>query len=212
MKMTFQAIVALAAVLLSPFALASGDAAAGKTNTAVCAACHGQDGNSPTGAFPKLAGLGEKYLTKQMLDIQSGSRSVPEMTGMLNTLSKDDIVDIAAYYNGQSRQLSGAQENDQQLVLGEQIFRAGNLETAVPACTGCHSPTGSGNTPAGYPALGGQHAQYIAKQLRAFRTGAHDAAAPTARLNDESKIMRGVAARMNDQEIDAVSNYISGLR
>lgn len=213
MKMTFHTVVAFAAaLLLSPFALASGDPAAGKTKTAVCAACHNQDGNSLVGTFPKLAGLGEKYLTKQMLDIQSGSRSVPEMTGMLTALSKQDIADVAAYYNGQSRQLSGAQKNDKQLILGEKIFRAGNLETAVPACTGCHSPAGNGNAPAGYPALGGQHAQYIAKQLRAFRTGAHDAEDPAARLNDEAKIMRGVAAHMNDQEIDAVSNYISGLR
>ena len=211
MKTTLHAAVALFAILLSSFVLAGGNAEAGKAKTVVCGACHGQDGNSATGAFPKLAGLGEKYLSKQMRNINSGARPVAEMTGMLSTLSDQDIADIAAYYNSQTRQLSGAEKNSKQLTLGEKIYRGGNLETGVPACTGCHSPSGNGNSPAGYPALGGQHAQYTAKQLRAFRTGAHDADDPTARKNDDVKVMRSVAARMNDQEIDALANYISGL-
>ena len=211
MKTTFHTAVALIAVLLSPFALASGDAEAGKAKTAACGACHGKDGNSFVGNYPSLAGLGDKYLSKQIQDIKSGARTVPEMTGMLSALTDQDIADIATYYNGQSRKPAGAEENIKQLSLGEKIYRAGNLETGVSACTGCHSPSGNGNKPAGYPALGGQYGQYIAKQLRAFRTGAHDAEDPAARLNDGSSVMRGVAARMNDQEIDAVSNYISGL-
>jgi cytochrome c553 len=211
MKTTLHTAVVLIAVLLTPFALAEGNADAGKTKTAMCGACHGADGNSAAGSFPKLAGLGEKYLDKQLQDIKSGARPVAEMTGMLGALSDQDIADIAAYYASQTRQLSGSQDNAKQLTLGEKIYRAGNLETGVPACTGCHSPAGNGNTPAGYPALGGQHAQYIARQLRAFRTGAHDAEDPTARNNDEVKVMRSVAARMNDQEIDALANYIAGL-
>lgn len=215
MKTTLHTAVVLIAVLLTPFALAEGktggNADAGKTKTAMCGACHGADGNSTAGTFPKLAGLGEKYLNKQLRDIKSGTRSVAEMTGMLNALSDQDMADIAAYYASQTRQLAGSQENAKRLALGEKIYRAGNLETGVPACTGCHSPAGNGNAPAGYPALGGQHAQYIARQLRAFRTGAHDAEDPAARNNDDVKVMRGVAARMNDQEIDALANYISGL-
>lgn len=211
MKTTLHTAVVLIAVLLTPFALAEGNADAGKTKTAMCSACHGADGNSAAGAFPKLAGLGEKYLDKQLQDIKSGTRPVAEMTGMLNALTKEDLADIAAYYASQTRQLSGSQENAKQLALGEKIYRAGNLETGVPACTGCHSPAGNGNTPAGYPALGGQHAQYVVKQLRAFRTGAHDAEDPSARKNDDVKVMRSVAARMNDQEINALANYIAGL-
>lgn len=215
MKTTLHTAVVLIAVLLTPFALAEGkaegNADAGKTKTAMCGACHGADGNSTAGAFPKLAGLGEKYLNKQLQDIKSGARSVAEMTGMLNVLSDQDMADIAAYYASQTRQLAGSQEKAKQLTLGEKIYRAGNLETGVPACTGCHSPAGNGNAPAGYPALGGQHAQYIVRQLRAFRNGAHDAEDPAARNNDDAKVMRGVAARMNDQEIDALANYISGL-
>ncbi len=212
-----QVLIVTVGGLLTVSALASGDAAAGKGKTAVCAACHGADGNSPSGAFPKLAGLGEKYLLKQMRDIRAGDpakngRAVPEMTGMLAGLSDQDLQDIAAYYDGQQRQLSGAQGDAKTLALGEKIFRAGNLETGVAACTGCHSPSANGNAPAGYPALGGQHAAYIAKQLRAFRTGAHALDDPAARVNDESQIMRGVAAHLNDQEINALADFIAGLR
>lgn len=208
--------VVLGSAMVPPAAEAGGDVAAGKGKIAVCSGCHGADGNSAVANFPKLAGLGEKYLLKQMRDIKSGNpaksgRPVPEMTGMLTSLSEQDMADISAYYSSQKRQLAGATDNSKQLALGETIYRAGNLETGVPACTGCHSPSGNGNIPAGYPAIGGQHAAYVAKQLRAFRTGAHDGQDPAARLNDESAVMRGVAAHLNDQEIDALANYISGL-
>lgn len=208
--------VVLVSASLAPAASAGGSATAGKDKIAVCSGCHGTDGNSAAPNFPKLASLGEKYLLKQMHDIKSANpakngRVVPEMTGMLAGLSEQDMADIAAYFSSQKRQLAGATNNAKQLTLGEKTFRAGNLETGVPACTGCHSPSGNGNAPAGYPALGGQHAAYVAKQLRSFRTGAHDAENPAARLNDESQVMQGVASHLNDEEIDALSNYISGL-
>ncbi len=203
-------IVGVLLLAITPFSLADGNAEAGQSKVATCTACHGADGNSPAPTFPKLAGLGEKYLLKQMQDIKAGDRKVPEMTGMLDSLSEQDLMDIAAYYDSQERQLSGAK--DVKLALGERIYRAGNIDTGVPACTGCHSPAGNGNDPAGYPALGGQFADYIAKQLRAFRTAAHDPEDPAGRLNDgDIAVMRGVAARMNNQEIDAVANFIAGL-
>jgi len=133
------------------------------------------------------------------------------MTGMLNTFSDQDLADMSAYFASKTIQMSGAKEEN--LERGERLFRGGNMETGVPACTGCHSPAGQGNAPAGYPALGGQFAQYTAKQLRAFRTGAHDAENPAARNNDgDARVMRGVAAQMSDVEIDAVANYIAGLK
>lgn len=203
-------VVLASAVLLAPLSMAAGDADAGKSKTEACVACHAADGNSPSSAFPKLAGLGEKYLLKQMQEIQSGEREVPQMAGMLDGMSEQDLADIAAYYDSQQRQLTGAKEDD--LALGEKIYRGGNLETGVPACTGCHSPTGQGNDPAGYPALGGQYPEYVASQLRSFRRGAHDPEHEEARTNDgDAAPMRGTAAYLTNREIDAVANFIGGL-
>tara|TARA_R110000822_G_scaffold187752_8_gene326571 strand:- start:2828 stop:3466 length:639 start_codon:yes stop_codon:yes gene_type:complete len=210
-KMILGFAAMLGFTLASSFAFAGGDAVAGQGKTAMCTGCHGADGNSAVANFPKLAGQGEKYLTKQLQNIKSGSRSVVEMTGMLNTFSDQDLADMSAYFASKTIQMSGAKEEN--LERGERLFRGGNMETGVPACTGCHSPAGQGNAPAGYPALGGQFAQYTAKQLRAFRTGAHDAENPAARNNDgDARVMRGVAAQMSDVEIDAVANYIAGLK
>jgi len=194
-------------------AVAAGDAAAGEKKSAVCGACHGADGNSMAPNFPKLAGLGEKYLIKQMQDVKSGARPIVEMTGLFNAMSDQDMADIAAYFTSKPMQLSGAKEIEVQvnsgikvdgLELGTKVYRSGNATVGMPACTGCHSPTGQGNAPAGYPRLSGQHSAYIEKQLRDFRAG--------NRTNDgESKIMRQVAEHMSDAEIIAVANYISGL-
>ena len=211
MRTMIVALTGIAALMLFQPTLAAGDADAGKGKVAACAACHGSDGNSAAASFPRLAGLGEKYLLKQLVDIQSGDRPIAEMTGLLTGMSEQDLADMAAFYDAQTPRLAGARDDTKSLTLGERVYRAGNLKTGVPACTGCHSPTGQGNAPAGYPMLGGQYADYLAKQLHAFRTGAHDEDDPSARQNDASKVMRGVAAQMNDQEIKAVANYISGL-
>lgn len=209
-KMILGFVAVLGFTVASPLAFAGGDATAGQTKTAMCAGCHGADGNSPAASFPKLAGQGEKYLTKQLGDIKAGTRKVLEMTGMLNAFSDQDLADIAAYYASKSIQMAGAKEEN--LERGEALYRGGNMETGVPACTGCHSPSGQGNAPAGYPALGGQFSQYTAKQLRAFRTGAHEPENDAGRTNDNVKIMRGVAANMSDIEIEAVANFIAGLK
>jgi cytochrome c553 len=180
---------------------AAGDAAAGQGKTAVCAACHGADGNSMVPNFPKLAGQGERYLVKQMQDIKSGVRVVPEMTGMLNAMSDQDMADIAAYFASQAGSIGAAKP--ELAAAGEMLYRAGNAAKGIAACTACHSPTGAGNAQAGFPALGGQHAAYTAKQLMNFRT--------ETRNNDDAKIMRQVAALLSDKEIEAVSSYIQGL-
>lgn len=211
-KILLSAVTLFSAILMMNPAVA-GDAAAGKGKVAACGACHGADGNSPAPNFPKLAGQGEKYLLKQLKDVKAGTRSIPEMTGMLDSFNEQDLADIAAYFSSKTIQMSGAKDDAELLKKGERIYRGGNIETGVPACTGCHSPAGNGNSPAGYPALGGQFAAYTAKQLRAFRTGAHDPENPAARKNDgDTKVMRGVAAHLSDIEIDALANYIAGLK
>jgi len=212
MKRSFLTIICLVVTLSATQAMAAGDATAGQSKVAVCAGCHGSDGNSMVSAFPKLAGLGEKYITEQLRYMKSGERIVVEMTGLLTASSDQDLQDMAAYYNSQPRQVSGAQEitlvgitdSDQALDYGEKVYRGGNINTGVASCTGCHSPSGNGNGPAGYPALGGQHADYIAKQLLAYRRGERVSGA-------NASIMQGVAANLSDREIKAVANYISGL-
>jgi cytochrome c553 len=200
------------ALFLTSAVWADGDADAGKQKTASCAGCHGQDGNSMIPAFPKLSGLGEKYLTAQLRHIKAGERVIVEMTGILDYMSDQDLQDMAAYYNSKKIQISGAKEitllgiNDAQKVLemGENLYRAGNIKTGVTACIACHSPSGKGNGPAGYPALGGQYAEYTEKQLLAYRSGERNSGA-------NAKIMQGVAQALTDKEIKALANYISGL-
>lgn len=214
MKNIFKPILmAISLIVAADGALAAGDAAAGEGKAGVCAACHGADGNSLAPNFPKLAGLGEKYLTKQLHDIKDGTRPVLEMTGLLDSMSDQDMADIAAFFNSKSTQLSGSNELTVQvgsgikvdgLKLGEKVYRSGNSDVGTPACTGCHSPTGLGNDPAGYPRISGQHAAYIEKQLRDFRAG--------NRVNDgDQKTMRQVAQYLTDAEIVALANYVAGL-
>lgn len=184
-----------------------GDAAAGKSLSVACGACHGADGNSAA-PFPKLAGQGEKYLYKQLHQIRDGERPVPTMAGQLDGKSDQDLADIAAYFSAQQR--TGGQTNPDLLELGAKIYRSGVASRNVAACIACHSPTGKGNAPAGFPALAGQHAQYIADQLRAYRKGYEDTA---GRTNDgDAKIMRTTAFGLSDNEIEAVSSYIAGLK
>lgn len=196
---------------LSGFTHAAGDAQAGEALTAVCAGCHGADGNSAVATFPKLAGQGESYLLKQMKDVKSGARVIVEMTGLLNGFNEEQLEDIAAYYAAQSVQVG---EADPALVeLGESLYKAGNAETGVPACSGCHSPNGEGNSVGGLPALGGQHADYTVAQLKKFQTGYRaEAPAADARMNDgDSRMMRTIAFRLKDFEMEALASYIQGL-
>ncbi|MBC3383037.1 cytochrome c4 [Pseudomonas sp. SWRI12] len=189
---------------ISGVAHAAGDAKAGEAKVAVCGACHGPDGNSMAPNFPKLAGQGERYLTKQLKEIKDGKRVVLEMTGLLTNLSDQDLEDIAAYFASQKGSVGAA---DPKLVArGEALFRGGNLEKGLPACTGCHSPDGKGNAAAGFPHLGGQHAQYITKQLTDFRKE------EGGRANDgDAMTMRTIARKLSDEDIAAVSSYIQGL-
>ncbi|MBC3254546.1 cytochrome c4 [Pseudomonas paralactis] len=181
-----------------------GDATAGQAKAAVCGACHGPDGNSPAPNFPKLAGQVERYLTKQMHDIKDGKRTVLEMTGLLTNLNDQDLADLAAYFASQKGSVGAA---DPKLVArGEKLFRGGDLEKGLPACTGCHSPNGAGNAAAGFPHLSGQHATYIAKQLTDFRKE------EAGRANDgDAMTMRTIARKLSDEDIAALSSYIQGL-
>lgn len=208
-------IGSLLMVVAASGAFAEGDAKAGKAKSSVCAACHGADGNSPAPNFPSIAGQNVKYLVKQLQDMklkpEEGGRMVAEMSGIVAGLSDQDIEDLAAFYAEQTPK--GGAADPELVTKGESVYRSGNLEKGLAACTGCHGPAGKGNKGAGYPALSGQHSDYIAKQLKAFRLGSEEPQSQGARLNDgDTKIMRDIAARMSDLEIKAVSSFISGLR
>lgn len=177
------------------------DPAAGEQKyAAVCAACHAADGNSGTPANPKLSQQHPEYIVKQLQEFKSGKRASPVMQGFAAQLTDADMKNIAAFLGSQKAKPGFAQDKEL-VLLGEQIYRGGIKDRNVAACAGCHSPNGAG-IPTQYPRLSGQHADYTASQLVAFRDG--------ARKN--SVQMTQVAAKLNDREIRAVSDYIAGLR
>jgi cytochrome c553 len=176
--------------------LAKGEA----ISTNVCVACHSADGSRGSPANPILQGQHPEYLVKQLTEFKAGKRSSPIMRGIASTLSAEDMKNVAAFYATKHAK-PGFAKNKDSAELGEKIFRGGIAERSIPACAGCHSPDGAG-IPSQYPRLAGQHADYAAAQLVAFRSAARDNSAP----------MVGIAAKMNDREIKAVADYIAGLR
>ncbi len=197
---TWLIILTVAAAFVCGPAQATGDAKAGEAKSAACLACHGPMGNSVVPMWPKLAGQHPEYIQKQLVDFKANNRVNEQMTPMAMPLSDQDVLDLAAYFAAQE-QSPGAAGADT-VALGERIYRAGNAASGVPACTGCHGPEGMGMGLAKFPRISGQHAQYIDQTLKYFRDG--------ARKNDPNAMMRGVAARMTDQEIAAVSQYLQG--
>jgi cytochrome c553 len=194
-------VASLAVALLAGQAIAGGgDAGQGKGKAESCGGCHGEDGNASVPLFPKLAGQHESYLGKQLQDFKSQKRLEPTMNAMAASLTDADIADISAYYAKQQVK----PETPQTTVLGEKIFRAGIAEKGIPACTACHGPNGGGNPSSGYPAIRGQYTAYLAKALHDYKSA--------ERNNDANDIMRAIAARMSDEEIEAVSDYTVGLR
>lgn len=205
-------VVSLVAALAATSAFANTPAAApapkGDAQAAellvnqVCAGCHSVDGNSAAAANPKLAGMNADYLYKQLTNFKSGDRKNPVMSGMVASLTPQDMLNLAAHYSAQ--QPKPATSKDQKLALiGQKIYRGGVPGSGVPACASCHGAQGKG-IPTQFPRLAGQHSDYTYTQLNDFRLG--------TRANDAAKMMRTIAARMTDDDMKAVSSYIQGLR
>ncbi len=193
-----------AVVLFSTFAVAKGDAEAGKSKTQTCVACHGADGNSVVANWPKIAGQYENYLEKQLKDFrmgEQGPRYEASMYAMVAALSDQDIADLAAFYSANKQTMGKAKS--EYVALGERIYRGGNIQTGVSACIACHGPSGEGNEAAKFPKLAGQHATYIENQLIAFRDG--------KRKNSPNGMMESISHRLSPEEMKAVSSYVEGL-
>ncbi len=207
---TFLIAASLAASVVSTFAAegakpapavaAKPDLAKGEASFAVCAACHAADGNSSVPVNPKLSQQHPEYLVKQLQEFKSGKRANAIMSGFSAALSDDDMRNIS-YWLASKPAKTGFSKDKEMVALGERIYRGGIADRQVPACAGCHSPNGAG-IPAQYPRVSGQHADYTAAQLTAFRDG----------VRKNNLQMTQVSAKLNDREIKAVSDYIAGLR
>ncbi|MEZ5628020.1 c-type cytochrome [Denitromonas sp.] len=177
------------------------------TAEGICAGCHNPDGNSQLSANPKLAGQIPEYLAKQLHEFQSVDGKPPVrvnavMNGMAAALSPEDITNVSHYFASQTLQPAVA-KNGETVEWGQKLWRAGDASKGLPACAACHGPAGKG-LPAQFPRLSGQFTEYTVAQLKAFRAG--------ERANDPAKMMQMIAIKMTDKEIEAVADYIAGLR
>nr|WP_298413945.1 c-type cytochrome [uncultured Halomonas sp.] len=178
-----------------------GDPAAGKEKAQVCAACHGQQGNSAAPTFPNIAGQQPAYAVKQITEIRDGVRPVPQMVGIVANLDEQDIADLAAFFANQD--LNVGQADPELVDRGKSLYTSGDLAKGIPACMGCHMPTGVGVNSAKFPALSGQHPEYTVSTLQDYAKG--------ERSNDPNAIMRSIASKMSDADMEAVASYVSGL-
>jgi len=173
-----------------------------KIVTNICIACHGIDGNSPLPANPNLSGQHAGYITKQLMQFKNGERDNAVMKGMVANLTEQDMINLGSYFEQQKQNLLFAKSNGENS-LGEKIYRAGVATKGLPACASCHGPAGHG-IPDLYPRLNSQHAAYTISQLNAFRL--------ETRMNDNAMMMRTIAQKLTDKEMNAVADYIQGLR
>jgi cytochrome c553 len=204
--MRIPALLALAALTAGAPAVAlEGDAAAGQTKAAVCAACHGVDGNSTDPQYPKIAGQHASYTADQLARFKSQQRMNPIMLGFSITLSEQDMADLGAYFATQAVKPDIADEA--LLEKGQTLYRNGDARRGIPACMACHGPAGQGMPFAGYPSLSHQHAQYTTDMLKRFRAGEVHGPADDA----NAQVMAQVAKQLTDEEITALASYLQGL-
>ncbi len=185
-------------------AFTQGDATAGATKAPVCFACHGPGGNGAINPeWPKLAGQHSSYIAEQLGEFKSAKRKNPVMLGQASALSDDDMHNLAAYFATQ-KAVPGLASKDA-VAIAEPLYRAGDSARGLPACAACHGPTGAGNAAGQFPRIGGQNSGYAANQLKSYRSGERGAAG-------KGQIMATIAAKLSDQEIQALSSYVSGLQ
>jgi cytochrome c553 len=202
MKGFSAAAIVTMALCFASAALAEGSADAGKTKSAVCAACHGPDGNSVNPEWPSLAGQHPDYIVSSLKQYQAGARQNVLMSPQASALTGQDMADLAAYFSSQA--IAPKEADPDLLTRGQQLYRGGDANRGITACIACHGPNGQGNPLAGYPAIAGQHATYLAAQLRLYASG--------ERRSDANQMMRNVARQMTEKDIVAVTSFMQGLR
>lgn len=209
MKNKLAPIFAVAGLVLASLpaqaeSLVDGSVDAGKAKALTCTACHGPAGNSSNALWPNIAGQNAPYTLAQLMAFKDGTRKDPLMSSQAMLLSAEDMADLAVYF--ESLPAAAQSVADANLIArGEALFRGGDKEKGTAACMACHGPTGRGNPAAKYPALNGQHAAYTAKQLRAYAAG-------TRETDGKTRVMREIAARLDNDDIEAISSYVQGLK
>ncbi len=193
----------------TPFA--DGTVEAGATKAGTCSACHGPNGNSTTAQWPKIAGQNAVYIAEQLQLFKAGVRVNPDMLKIVSTLSDKDMDSVAVYFQAQTP--VGGEADSSLWQAGENLYRFGDPAREIPACTACHGPVGRGNSVSDYPALRAQFAQYVAKQLTDFASGArYSGAKPGAPTSRNGEMMATIAKRLNGNDIKELAAYIQGMR
>jgi|TARA_B110000285_G_scaffold107371_1_gene122054 cytochrome c553 len=190
-----------------PHGFKSGNVDKGSELVASCAACHGSDGNSMNSDWPKLAGQNQRYIYEQLQYFKDGERNNVLMMAVipyLQSLKDDDLLDIAAFYSSKKSTVGKAKDDEELLALGASLYRSGDMKKAIPACTACHSVYGDGNSLAGFPSLAGQQVGYLVSTLKEYRSKERNA-------GEQALVMQSIAQNLNDEEIDALANYMHGL-
>lgn len=185
----------------SPAPAADGNAEAGSNKAQVCASCHGPDGNSTNGQWPKLAGQHAAYLVAQLEAYKNGERDDAVMAAQVANLDEKDMKDVAAFFAEQT--LKPGKADPDYVDRGEKLYRGGSKEDGITACIACHGPRGLGNPASDFPRVGGQHADYTVGQLKAYKAG--------DRTTDMNRMMRDIASRMSEEQMRAVAEYMEGL-
>ncbi|MBS0614786.1 MAG: cytochrome c4 [Proteobacteria bacterium] len=181
---------------------AAGNPERGAAKSAVCAACHGANGNSVNPEWPSLAGLGTDYIAAQLMNFKEGKRNNAVMAPNAAALSPEDMADLAAYFNSQRN--TGLEADPSTWEAGQKLFRAGDASRGIPACMACHGPAARGNDAAKFPALRGQHSVYTVKQLQDYASGAR----PTGPNN----IMQSISKKLTADDMRNVASYLQGIR